>query len=57
MAQRELYESVAASGEAYFSLYLRQMVCSHMPQLFLHVSSQQPTISIMAQKVNVHAYI
>ena len=36
MAQLELYKSVAASGEAYFPLYLRQMVCSHVPQLFIH---------------------
>ena len=56
MAHRELYKSVAASGEVYFPPTLRLTVCSHMPQLFQRVSSQQPTISILAQKGNRYAY-
>ena len=56
MAQRELYKSVSASGEMYFPPTLRLTVCSHMPQLFQRVSSQHPTISILAKKGTRYAY-
>ena len=56
MSQRELYKSVAASGEVYSPPTLRLTVCSHMPQLFQRVSSQHPTISILAKKGTRYAY-